>query len=188
MPGFTIHIAVAKQYFKKHRAEIRSEEEFIKGSIAPDLDETMTKKAKDKNKTHYGKWGILPVETNIDQFLEDPKVDINKDYWKGYLIHLLTDYYFYNIVFKEECLIMSKNNDKLFYDYDCLNEELITRYKINILDNIKGNMRVINGEPKYLNKEKVINFIEKISSFSLDEQINIIMQYGMEGLNHEYKN
>lgn len=188
MPGFTIHIAVAKQYFKKHKSEIKSEEEFIKGSIAPDLDKTMNKIAKNKDSTHYGKCGFLPIETNINQFLEDSKVDINKDYWKGYLIHLLTDYYFYNIIFKEECLIMSKNNDNLYYDYDCLNSELISKYKIDIFSTIKGYINIFNENPKYLDKQKVINFIEKISSFNLDEQINIIMQFGMEGLNNEYKN
>lgn len=36
MPGFTIHIAVAKEYIKKHKDEIKNEEEFIKGIIDPD--------------------------------------------------------------------------------------------------------------------------------------------------------
>ena len=29
MPGFTIHIAIAKEYAKKHKNEINSMEEFI---------------------------------------------------------------------------------------------------------------------------------------------------------------
>lgn len=36
MPGFTIHIAIAKEYAKKHEKEIKSMDEFIEGTIAPD--------------------------------------------------------------------------------------------------------------------------------------------------------
>lgn len=188
MSGFVIHIAVAKQYFKKHTLEIKSEDEFIRGAIAPDLNEEMTEIAKDKNKTHYGKWGILPVETNIDQFLKDSIVDITKDYWKGYLLHLLTDYYFYNKIFVDECLETERNNDSLYFDYDCLNAELIKKYKIDVLENIKKYMNTLEGKTKYLDKEKLINFIENISSLNLNDQIKIIEQKGMEGLNCEYKN
>ena len=36
MPGFVIHIAIAKEYERKHKNEIKNTEEFIKGAIAPD--------------------------------------------------------------------------------------------------------------------------------------------------------
>jgi len=183
MPGFTIHIAVAKQYLNKHKNEISDEEKFITGVIAPDLDETMTQICKDKNKSHYGKWYAFPLETNIDKFLEDSLVDITNDYWKGYLLHLLTDFYFYNKVFKDEYLELEKNNDEFYYDYDCLNKTLINKYEILILENIKKYMNYIEGKPKYLDIDKVINFIEEISSLNIDDQIKIISEKGMEGLN-----
>lgn len=183
MPGFTIHIAVAKQYLNKHKNEIINEEEFLNGTIAPDLDETMSEICKDKNKSHYGIWNIFPNITNIDVFLNDSSVDINKDYWKGYLLHLLTDFYFYNKTFFNECLEMENNNGNIYYDYDCLNKDLIERYQITILENIKKYMNFIDGTPKYLDKDKLINFIEKISSLNLDNQIKIILEKGMEGLN-----
>ena len=56
MPGFTIHIAVAKEYAKKHPKEIRDVDEFIKGSIAPD-NISLENSDIDKSTTHYGKWG-----------------------------------------------------------------------------------------------------------------------------------
>ncbi len=99
MPGFTIHIAIAKEYVEKHKNEIKNENEFIEGTIAPDLNEEMTEIAKNKSVTHYGKWGKYQVETNIKEFLEDEKVKIDKDYWKGYLLHLIVDHYFYNKFF-----------------------------------------------------------------------------------------
>ena len=37
MPGFIIHIAVGKEYIKKHENEIKDVDEFIKGIVAQDL-------------------------------------------------------------------------------------------------------------------------------------------------------
>lgn len=184
MPGMTIHIAVGKRYIEKHKNEIQDEAEFIKGTIAPDLNETMTELANNKSVTHYGKWGNYQVKTNLNEFLEDPKVEISKDYWKGYMMHLLTDYYFYNRYFKRELEEIIKNNEKFYDDYDCLNYELIVKYKIEILDNIKKYMKIQNKncEPKYLKKDKVIDFIEEISSMDLEKIVEIIKNKGMEGL------
>jgi len=84
MPGYTIHIAIAKKYIEKHKSEIRSEDEFIKGVIAPDMNENLDGPSEDKSKTHYGKWGKYEVTTHINQFLNDTKVDMNIVYWKGY--------------------------------------------------------------------------------------------------------
>ena len=184
MPGFTIHIAVAKEYIKKHKCEIKDENEFIKGTIAPDLNENMTDIAKDKSSTHYGRWGNYRVKTDIKAFLEDPKVDISKDYWKGFMLHLLVDHYFYNKQFKHELKMIIQNKDKFYYDYDALNYDLISIYKIEILENIKKYMNTTKSdeEPKYLKLDKIIKFIDEISSLDLEKQIDIIKKYGMEGL------
>lgn len=182
MPGFSIHIAVAKQYKNKYPNEIKDEKEFIKGTIAPDLNEEMDEISKDKSKTHYGVWGNYKVEVNIDRFLEDEKVKIQDDYWKGYFLHLLTDYYFYNVDFKEELEQIIQNQDKFYYDYDCINQFIIPEYKIEIIQNIKKYMDFIEGSPKYLKKDKIIEFIEKISSLDINEQTKIIQKYGMKGI------
>lgn len=182
MPGFTIHIATAKQYMKKHDLEIENEEEFIKGVIAPDLNDELNGPAENKSKTHYGKWGKDEVTTYIEKFLKDPKVDMTQDYWKGYFLHLLTDHYFYNKIFVKEHDEMLKNNDTFYYDFDCLNKDLIEKYKINILENIKKYMNMYDEQPKYLKQEKVTNFIDKISNMNIQEKVEIIKQKGMEGL------
>ena len=182
MPGFTIHIAIAKRYIENHKSEIKNEEDFIKGVIAPDLNENLDKPVEDKSKSHYGEWGKYQVKTQIDKFLKDSKVNINQDFWKGYFMHLLTDHYFYNKHFKEEHQEIIKNNDRFYYDYDCLNKELIEKYKINILDNIKQYMNFFDGEPKYLKKTKVVDFIEQISNIDIQDKIEIIKQKGMEEL------
>ena len=182
MPGFTIHIAVAKQYIVKHELEIKNEEEFIKGVIAPDMNEKLDAPAEDKSKSHYGKWGKYEVTTYIQDFLNDSEVDIANDYWKGYFLHLLTDHYFYNKYFKEEHQEMVKNNDRFYYDFDCLNKSLIEKYKIHILDNIRKYMNTYDKEPKYLKEKKIIEFIEDISNMDIKEKIELIKQKGMEGL------
>ena len=184
MPGFTIHIAVGKEYIRKHEGKIQNESKFIKGIIAPDLDEEKNEIVKDKSITHYGSWGKYQVTTNIDEFLKDEKVDIKEDYWKGYFLHLLKEYYFYNKYFKQEFTNMKNNQDKFYYDYDCLNFNLIKKYNIQILDNIKKYMYINknNNEPKYLKEDKIIDFIDKISNINIENEVEIIMKEGMEGL------
>ena len=84
MPGFVIHIAIAKEYERKHKNEIKNTEEFIKGAIAPDYI-SITNPNENKNKTHYGIWGDWTSdnqEIHLNEFLEDKKVNLNTDYWK----------------------------------------------------------------------------------------------------------
>ena len=181
MAGYVIHIAIAKEYIKKHEKEIEEYDEFIKGVIAPDYIPKIDKR-KNKNITHYGIWEKGISETHIDEFIKDKKVDMNKDYWKGYFIHLLTDHYFYNIAFKDEVEEEKKNKDGFYHDYDCINKALIEKYKIESIEEIKANMNHIDGKPKYLKLEKVIKFIDKISDMNLKEQEKLIKQKGMKGI------
>ena len=182
MPGYTIHIAIAKQYMKKHKEEIKNEQEFINGVIAPDMNEKLDGPSEDKSKTHYGKWWKYEVTTYIDEFLNDLNIDITKDYWKGYFLHLLTDHYFYNKYFKKEHQEIIKNNDRFYYDYDCLNKDLIEDYNIEILDNIKQFMNFYNEKPKYLKREKLVDFIELIANMNIQEKAETIRTRGMEAL------
>lgn len=171
MPAFTIHIAIAEEYMKKHEREIQSTEQFLKGTIAPDWDEHAKQAIKNKSKSHYGKWDEVSNIIDITKFLEDETVDLNQDYWKGYLLHLVTDHYFANIVFKTELEQIQNNQDNFYYDYYCLNEQIIQRYKIPILDELEQYMNPIEGKPKYLKIEKVIRFIEEMSSINLEKVI-----------------
>lgn len=182
MPGFTIHIAIAKKYIEKHGNEIKNEEEFVKGVIAPDMNENLDGPAEDKSKNHYGKWGKYEVTTYIDEFLKDSTIDMKQDYWRGYFLHLLTDHYFYNKYFKKEHEEMVKNNDRFYYDYDCLNKSLIEIYQIHVLDNIKKYMNMFDDKPKYLIEPKIIDFIEEISSIDIQDKSEIISKKGMSSL------
>ena len=178
MPGFTIHIAIAKQYAKKHEKEIKDIDEFIEGSIAPDYIPIENKNIS-KSETHYGKWGDWARDDQIiylDKFFQDEKVDLSRDYWKGYFIHLLTDDYFDRIHFREEAKQAKKNHDTFHNDYDCLNAEITERYHIEVMKKIKKYMNPLKQKPQYLKLEKIIQFIEEMSDIDLQQQIEKIKQ------------
>ncbi len=172
MPSFVIHIAVAKEYIKNHKNEIKNQEEFIQGAIAPDLISIINKN-EDKSKTHYGKWNNVDMEINLDKFLLDSKVDMEKDYWKGYFLHLLTDKKFYMECFRKETENSIDNNDTFYYDFDCLNKPIIEKYEIgkDYDENVTKYMKFVIGKPKYLKEEKVIKFIDEISKSNINSYI-----------------
>ena len=151
-------------------------DEFIEGSIAPDYIPIENKHIS-KSETHYGKWGDWAIDDQIiylDKFLQDEKVDLGKDYWKGYFIHLLTDDYFDRIYFREEAKQAKENQDTFHNDYDCLNAEIIKRYHVEVMEKIEKYMNEINEKPKYLKLEKIIQFIEEVSNIDLQQQTEII--------------
>ena len=70
MPGFVIHLAVAKEYMQKHKDEIKNEEEFMRGILEPDLISDLNKNIS-KGKTHYGKNGVRKIKSYLDLFLAE---------------------------------------------------------------------------------------------------------------------
>ena len=106
--------------------------------------------------------------------MQDKKVDLSKDYWKGYFIHLLADDYFDRIYFREEAKQAKKNKDTFHYDYDCLNAKIIKKYNVEVMEKIKKYMNETKEEPKYLKIEKIIQFIEEMSDIDLEQQVKLI--------------
>ena len=158
MPGFVIHLAVANEYMNKHKNEIKNKQEFIKGCIYPDLT---TKEG--KQKTHFGK---SSAEVILRDFLTS--IDINTDFNKGYFLHLLTDYIFYN-------KILPYTSKEIYNDYDILNKYLIEKYKVEICDTIKDKVFFKEGETKILNKELAEKTINESSAIKLENVRNEIL-------------
>ena len=154
MPGFVIHIAIAKEYIKKHN-DIDNIEEFIKGNIEPDL-------TKDKAKTHYGK---SPTYTNLKEFLLHNKLD--NDINKGKFLHLITDYLFYNLYLKD--VPVKGTKEILHNDYDIINEELISKYNIKLLEEIKHNVYYKEGKPNILTLDIATKVINEISDLDINQ-------------------
>ncbi len=158
MPGYIIHLATATEYIRKHENEIKNKEEFFKGSIAPDLT---TKE--NKVITHYGQ-GSDKVE--LRKYLQAN--DINSDYNKGYFLHLITDYIFYN-------KLLEYTSKQIYNDYDILNEYLIKKYSVTVLDEIKDKVFYKNGETQILNKELAEKAIDIASDTELEDVKNEIV-------------
>ena len=150
MAGYVIHLAVAESYIKKHEDDIKDYNRFIEGVIFPDS-------ISDKSITHYGE---KSSKTDLKAFLEDNKID--NDYNKGYFLHLVTDYIFYNKLLK----YFSKD---IYNDYDILNEKLQKKFNVTLPENIKDKVFYKEGKTKVLKLEDIIKFIEDVSDYKLDE-------------------
>lgn len=150
MAGYVIHLAVAEAYKDKHINDIKNYEDFIKGVIFPDS-------VSDKSLTHYGE---KSSKVNLKEFLRENEID--NDYNKGYFLHLVTDYIFYNKFL--DCF--SKD---IYNDYDILNEILQKKFNVTIPESVKDKVFYKKGETKILEEEKVVKFIEEVSDYKLSE-------------------
>lgn len=150
MPGYVIHLAVAKKQLEFNK--VKNEDEFIKGIIAPDL---LKKQGED---SHYG----YSSKPNIKKFLKEH--DLRDDYNKGYFVHLATDLLFYD-------RFLSRWSAEIYDDYDILNKKLIEEYNIRIPKEVEEYVHIKDGELKKLSLEEIIEFIEGIGKVSLEDVI-----------------
>lgn len=158
MPGYVIHLATANEYIRKHKNEIKNKEDFFKGCIAPDETDKENKKI-----THYGN-GSDQVE--LRKYLQSNNLE--SDYQKGYFLHLITDYIFYNKLL--ECI-----SKKIYNDYDILNDYLIKKYDVKLLDEIKDKVFYTDGQTEILSKELAEKIIDVASETSLEGVKNEII-------------
>lgn len=149
MAGYVIHLAIAEEYLKKHKDVKEDYEEFIKGVIYPDS-------VTDKSLTHYG---IKSSKVILKNFLQDN--EINNSYMRGYFLHLITDYLFYN-------KYLEKFSKDIYNDYDILNKRLIEKYNVVLPVNIQNNVFYKDGETKILTMELAIKIIDEISDLNLN--------------------
>ena len=149
MAGYVIHLAIAEEYLKKHKDVKEDYEEFIKGVIYPDS-------VTDKSLTHYG---IKSSKVILKNFLQDN--EINNSYMRGYFLHLITDYLFYN-------KYLEKFSKDIYNDYDILNKRLIEKYNVVLPENVQNNVFYKEGETKILTMELAIKIIDEISDLNLN--------------------
>lgn len=151
MPGYVIHLAVAEEYLKKHKNVKENYDEFIEGVIYPDS-------VTDKSLTHYGK---SSSQANLYDFLKEH--ELKDSFTRGYFLHLLTDYLFYNKYIE----FFSKD---MYNDYDILNRKLIEKYNVKLPEKIKQYVFFKeNLELKILSYPLVEKIINDISDMELDD-------------------
>lgn len=149
MPGYVIHIATANEYLKKNNIK-ENKEEFIKGVIFPDS-------TTDKSKTHYGR---SSGNSNIGRFLEVNKID--NSFNRGYFLHLITDYLFYNHYLK-------KFSKEIYNDYDIINSKLIEKYNVDLPLEVKDKVFFKQGKTKILSYNLACKVIDEVSSLDIDK-------------------
>ena len=169
MTSFVMHLAIAKLYLGRHIEE--TEEEFIEGTISPDLTD-------DKPASHFGKhcaWA------DPGKYLIQKGDRLVGSFERAYFLHLLTDYLFYHqVVNIEECLatlgieewIRRQRND-----FSVLNDEIVQNYDLkNIPDAIKGQMTSKDGELEIFDRKKIADFIQEVSQVDIDEIAKKILE------------
>ncbi len=179
MPCLAIHLAVAKKYLEKHNDE--NKEEFIAGTIAPDINYPNINKyingvSDDKNSHHFG----LNYKTdNIIEYMKKKvdfnlffnQNDINTSFLRAYFLHLLCDYYFFGEYISDEKLSNLSFDEAVkigYNDYDLITPKLISKYNLIIPDQIKSIIsRKGIGEIKILKEDTVDEFIDNMSKIDL---------------------
>jgi len=169
MPSFDIHLAIARNYVKNHK-DITNVQDFIKGSIAPDLvaDKRISHYTKEQDKDDLAK--SLKNKVAIDEYLKQN--EIKTDYDKGVYLHLLTDYLFFNHFFDEEFLKQEDGKSfrkDLYYSYIVTNEYLKGKYDTSygvFQEQIEKEIRHSQKSAEY-QKEKRNNIIpfEQLDQF-----------------------
>ena len=157
MPGYMIHLAIAKEYTKKHKNQIDDYNKFIEGVIYPDS-------VSDKSITHYGE---KSSKANLKEFLLEN--DIEDSYNKGYFLHLVTDYLFYN-------KFLDYFSKDIYNDYDILNKYLKEKYDVDIPKKVEKNVFYKEGKLKILNLDDTIEFINMVSNYDLHEIKNLVLK------------
>lgn len=148
MPGYVIHLAVAKKHIELNN--IQNKEEFIRGIIAPDL---LKQAGID---SHYG----ISSNPNLRKFLENHKM--KSDYNKGYFLHLVTDYMFYN-------KFLDKWSPEIYEDYDILNKVLIEKYNVKVPNEVQKYVEFQDKPLTILNLDDIISFIETVGKIPINQ-------------------
>ena len=156
MAGYVIHLIIAEEYLRKTDEVIKNKDEFIKGVIYPDS-------VKIKGETHYSPY--YSSDVNLYDFVKDNFDKLDQDFYKGYFLHLLTDFLFYKKHF-----VLPKAGiatEIIHNDYDILNNELLEKYKIDIPEELMKFCNKKEGNPVYVKRENIYTCIDDCSSYRL---------------------
>ena len=205
MASYSMHLAIAKIYLKYHKEE--NIEEFLKGSIDPDLapfDE--------KGRTHYG---IHAAWANPAKYLNAIGGKLNTSYKRGYFLHLVTDYIFYHklakideVVSEEELTELLNNHSvqdvvvktnidewrkKQRNDFSILEGEVVEKYQIEdwtqkLPEQIKKEMLRKEGELQLFERTSLFKFFEDMGKLDLNELASALIQKPDTKLVEYYEN
>lgn len=137
MASAIIHLCVAKEVNKYLKM---NENELFLGAIAPDISKQI---GETKEISHFLDHTNEDDIPNIDRFLQKYRSELNKPFEMGYLIHLLTDKYWFRDYVYDYIERYTKDNNKkkitytairdiIYNDYTNLNISLIDKYNLSL--------------------------------------------------------
>lgn len=152
MAGYVIHIAIGNAILDNNKGLIKDYKSYLQGLIGPDYEKH---RLMGKGVPKRVAWTLMH------------KMDMNRDfsqltdYEKGYFIHLLTDEYFYK----------KYNNynsvGALYEDYNKTNRDIMAKYNVNLPNEIVSDVEFVDGEPKILKLDGLVDFIEYVASLDM---------------------
>ena len=183
MACLAMHMSCAYQYLKHNSSE--ETEDFIKGTIAPDL-------SNNKLLSHFGceeeaKTVKQMLTYKIDIVKAAKNIKLNCSYNKAYFLHLLCDDLFYNFIYSPnfEEIGIDKIKQYLYNDYDTTTFYLINKYKINLPKEVCAIAKMREGESKILPHKVADLFINHISKINLLDAHNQIIK-NVEDFRHKF--
>lgn len=186
MASIAMHLAIAKLYLENHPEE--NVEEFIKGSIEPDLVPY-----NEKGRTHYG---LHAAWSNPAKYLQENGRSIENSRKRGYFLHLVTDYWFYHVLTNIDEIVTKQNLKEVATkqnvdevvakpniaewiknqrnDFSILEGEIEDKYEIQdyidkLPENVKKVMTRAEGELKIFERESLFKFLEDVPQIDLDK-------------------
>lgn len=188
MPCLAMHLAVAKEYLKNNTGE--NEEEFMLGTIAPDINMKDINKYIngvnfDKNSHHFGEnYNTIDAIEYMKRKVNFAKFfacnDLSTSFLRAYFLHLICDYLFFGeYVTSEDLKGLTADQAKIrgYSDYNRITLKLIEKYDLIVPDVIKS---IIfgdsEGELEILKEERIYKFIEDMSNININNFKNNILK------------
>ena len=180
MASALIHLAIGMKHINIF--EIENKKEFLDGCIAPDIIGLQGKEQ--KYKAHYSEERdnittvkeMFASKTNLYNFLKEN--DINSDYNKGYFLHLIGDYYFFNyFLYKPELEDRKISFKEIYKDYERVAKKVREKYNVDD-SNTPWHNKSEEGNPIYFTLNGIFDFIEKCGKIELNELKNTILNAG----------
>lgn len=181
MPCLAMHLAIAKEYLKKHTDE--NKKEFILGTIAPDIDMPDIDRyikgvESDKNSHHFVEnynttdaIEYMRRKVNFDKFFTYN--DLSTSFLRAYFLHLISDYKFFGeyVTHKDiEGISAKEIKEKGYADYNRITPKLIEKYNLiipeSIIEIVSGHS---DGELEIIKEEQVYKFINDIANINIHD-------------------
>ena len=121
------HLAINQLYYEKYLSDYTEEEKnrFLLGAVAPDCGKQRDNEDK-RRKTHFienkllnDKLDLSIYVPDIDKFIDKYQEKLDDPYIKGYLVHLITDKFWFEVVMP---IFVRKSLDLIDGDAKTINE------------------------------------------------------------------